>query len=188
MACEPHTSLPVAWSNAARYGPMQVSPLAHPSPFCVRVTSTKTVPTFMVRAAVLRLAFFFLAACARFFLCVCLAFFFLALCLCLVAFFLAAAGSGTSRSPMATDEFTLPPKGSFAFHTSLPVSALTAKTQPRVEAMYMQPSAMTGVPVKSPAPPLATDENVHDVLSVEMSIGEMTFSAGCERELDRSWP
>jgi len=45
-------------------------------------------------------------------LCLCLAFLLLALCLCLVAFFfLAAAGSGTSRSPMATDEFTLPPKG-----------------------------------------------------------------------------
>src|SRR3954451_17001883 len=111
MACEPHTSLPVAWSNAARYGPMQVSPLAHPSPFCVRVTSTKTVPTFMVRAAVLLLAFFFLAACARFFLCVCLAFLFLALCLCLVAFFLAAAGSGTSPSAVGPDAVTPAPPG-----------------------------------------------------------------------------
>src|SRR5438874_4586266 len=99
---------------------MQVSPLAHPSPSRVRVTSTKTVPTFVVRgAAALRLAFFFLAF---FFLAVCARFFFscLALCflaLCLVAFFL-AAGTGTSRSPTVTDEFTPPPKGTFAFHTS----------------------------------------------------------------------
>src|SRR5947208_2284982 len=69
----------------------------------------------------------------------------------------AAGARGSSRSPTATEELTLPPCGTCAFHTSLPVSALAAKTQPRVEATYMQPSAMTGVPVKSPAPPLATD-------------------------------
>ena len=47
----------------------------------------------------------------------------------------------------------------------------------------MQPSAIAGVPVKSPAPPLATVENVHAVFSVDTSSGEMTFSAGCERVL-----
>src|SRR4051794_25499340 len=62
-------SLPVAWSNAATYGPMHESPPTQPSPFCVRVTSTYTVPALagaaaacaLTRAWVLRFALFFFA-------------------------------------------------------------------------------------------------------------------------------
>src|SRR3954452_6307620 len=52
----------------------------------------------------------------------------------------------------------------------------------------MQPSAITGVPVMSPAPPAATVENVQAVASVGASAGEITFSLGWLRVLARSWP
>src|SRR3954454_3720666 len=70
----------------------------------------------------------------------------------------------------------------------LPVSALTANTQPRVLPRYMQPSAITGVPVKSPAPPFATEENTHADCSVGTSAAEMTFSSDWSRVFDRSRP
>jgi hypothetical protein len=70
----------------------------------------------------------------------------------------------------------------------LPVSALTAKTQPRVLATYMQPSTTTGVPVKSPAPPLATLENTHAECSSGTSAAEMTFSPAWWRVLARLPP
>src|SRR3954464_9334234 len=62
--------------------------------------------------------------------------------------------------------------------TLAPVSALAAKTQPSFDPTYMQPSAMTGVPVKSPDPPAADAENDHAGASSAASTGPIVFSAG----------
>ena len=87
----------------------------------------------------------------------------------------------TARCATPAELFTLPPYGTFLFHTSLPVSAFTAKTQPRVLPRYMHPSAITGVPVKSPSAPTSFVEKVHAGASVGTSPAEMTFSSGCVR-------
>src|SRR3954447_1998777 len=92
------------------------------------------------------------------------------------------------RSATVALPLTPPPDGSWPFHTSLPVSAFAANTQPRVVATYMQPSATIGVPVKSPAPPFATDENTHADCNVVTSAAEMTFSSDWLRLLPRSRP
>src|SRR4051812_42116192 len=54
--------------------------------------------------------------------------------------------------------------------------------------MYIQPPLMTGVPVKSPSPPPCEAENAHALVSVGTTVVVSVFSAGCDRELDRSWP
>ena len=53
---------------------------------------------------------------------------------------------------------------------------MTANTQPRVLATYMHPSAITGVPVKSPSAPTDFVEKVQAGDSVGTSASEMTFS------------
>src|SRR5690242_11985245 len=73
-------------------------------------------------------------------------------------------------------------------HTFAPVSALAAKTHPSLEATNMQPSAIVGVPVKSPEPPADDAENVQAGDSSAASTWPIVFSAGCVRVLDRSWP
>src|SRR4051794_25196561 len=73
-------------------------------------------------------------------------------------------------------------------HTFWPVSAFAAKTQPSLEPTYMQPSAMTGVPVKFPEPPALAAENDQAGASSAASTGPIVFSAGCVRVLDWSWP
>src|SRR5436305_2872107 len=85
--------------------------------------------------------------------------------------------AGSVRFATATELFTLPPYGTFRFQTSLPVSAFTANTQPRVLATYMQPSAITGVAVKSPSAPTALVENVKAGDSVGTSAALMTASS-----------
>src|SRR3954452_8262012 len=82
----------------------------------------------------------------------------------------------------------LPSLSTFVDHTFCPVSALTANTQPVVEAMYMQPPAITGVPVKSPSPPPCEAENAHALVRVGTTAVVSVFSAGCDRVLARSWP
>src|SRR3954465_3789597 len=73
-------------------------------------------------------------------------------------------------------------------HPFSPVWALAAKTQPSFEPTYMQPSEMTGVPVKSPEPPAADAENDHAGASRAASTRPIVFSAGCVLVLDWSWP
>ena len=92
--------------------------------------------------------------------------------------------AGSVRFARVTELFTPPPYGTFRFHTSLPVSALTANTQPRVLATYMQPSAITGVPVKSPSAPTPLVEKVKAGDSVGTSVALMTASSGCVRLLE----
>src|SRR5437764_93192 len=86
-----------------------------------------------------------------------------------------------------TDEFT-PPLGTLNFQTSRPSSALRAKTQPRLDATNTQPSATTGVPVKSPSPPARDEEKVQAGASVAASRGPMACSASWKRVFARSWP
>ena len=97
--------------------------------------------------------------------------------------FAGAAGfaARSVRFARPTELFTPPPYGSFVFQTSFPSSAFTAKIQPRVLAMYMQPSATIGVPVKSPSAPACLVENVHAGESVGTSVAEMTFSSNWVR-------
>src|SRR3954468_10149320 len=82
----------------------------------------------------------------------------------------------------------LPSLSTFVDHTFCPVSALTAKTHPVVEPMYMQPPAITGVPVKSPSPPPCEAENAHALVRVGTTVGVSGFSARCDRVWARSWP
>ena len=89
----------------------------------------------------------------------------------------------TRRVATPADPFTWPPYGTFLFHTSFPVSALTANTQPRVLATYMHPSAITGVPVKSPSAPTDFVEKVQAGDSVGTSSGPMSCSASWNRVL-----
>src|ERR1044072_6239226 len=81
-----------------------------------------------------------------------------------------------------------PSLSTWVAQTFLPVSALTAKTQPLVDAMNRQPSAMTGVPVKSPSPPAWLADTENDLVRGAACTGPIVFPAGWERVLDRSWP
>src|SRR3954451_20152419 len=67
----------------------------------------------------------------------------------------------TVRFATVTELLIWPPYGRSRFQRTLPVSALTANTQPREEPTYMQPSETTGVPTMSPAPPELLVEKVH---------------------------
>src|SRR3954470_4692818 len=87
-----------------------------------------------------------------------------------------------------TVPFAEPPLGSCAFHTSAPVSAFIANTQPRFVAAYTQPSARLGVAVKSPSPPASTVENVHAGDSSGASPVDSTFSLSWKREFAASCP
>src|SRR4051794_24182464 len=83
----------------------------------------------------------------------------------------------------------MPPSSlTWVAHTFAPVSALAAKTQPSLDPTYMQPSAMTGVPVKSPDPPAADAENDHAGASSAASTGPIVFSAGWVLVFDWSCP
>ena len=100
-------------------------------------------------------------------------------------------GSDTSASTRPSLTVTLestPPDGSLVFHTTLPVSAFSANTQPRFDATKRQPSAIAGVPVKSPSPPADCDEKVHTGPSVAASSGPMSCSASWNRVLNGSCP
>src|SRR4051812_35068212 len=97
--------------------------------------------------------------------------------------------TATKTWPSATnaDEvISAPSLSTCVDHTFWPVSALTAKTQPVVDAMNMHPSAMTGVPVKSPSPPAWRADMENALCSVGACNGPIVCSAGCDRVLDRS--
>src|SRR5438270_851353 len=89
---------------------------------------------------------------------------------------------------MVTDEVIPPSSLTCVAQTFAPVSALTENTQPSFEAMNMQPSAIVGVPVKSPEPPADEAENVQAGESSAASTGPIVFSAGWVRLFDRSCP
>src|SRR3954454_24155153 len=76
-----------------------------------------------------------------------------------------------------------PSPGSLVDHTGAPVSAFAANTQPAFEPMNMQPSAITGVPVKSPVPPALAAEKTNAGFNVVALIGVMVFSSGWLRVL-----
>src|SRR4051812_44770633 len=80
------------------------------------------------------------------------------------------------RVATPTVPFAPPPFGTFAFHTSLPVSAFREYTQPRLVATYTQPRVSTGVPVMSPSPPAFAVEKVHVGDSSGASAAAIVFS------------
>ena len=77
-----------------------------------------------------------------------------------------------------------PPLFTFVAQTGRPVSALAAKTHPSFDPTKRHPSAMIGVPVKSPSPPPDSAENANAGCSVETLRREMTFSRGWLRVFD----
>src|SRR5207302_7196042 len=84
---------------------------------------------------------------------------------------------------------------SCCFHTTWPVSAFNANTDPPSVAVKelasvatnKQPSATAGVLFMLPVPPLADTRNVHAGANVFAATGPRSCSSPWNRELFRSW-
>src|SRR4051794_13260660 len=137
-----HAGAPVAWSNAATYGPTHFSPGGQLSAARVRDAATNTVPRetgtcrvtqtqrYFAFRRCLRLAFE-RAECAPFFKWCLRRDFFLT---CTFRLTRTRFVTVVVRSAIATVPLAEPPRGIFCFQTSLPVSAFIAKTHPRLVA------------------------------------------------------